>query len=149
MTRTPTHVEDLTPFATALHLIPTVEVVVEHNVAQLHSNGQPVATIKAVHTRSNAAKAPADDAGGLEAVTYLSKSARVMLTSNLWVDTVWSTGNCKPSAIALEIYLLLSRSALTVTLAPLFTTALCPSLLFITAGLHQEASAHICSFLSS
>ena len=73
-------------FSTALHLIPTVEAVVEYNVAQLQASGQPIATIKAVHTGPNAAKAPADDAGGLEAVICLAKSARVMLTSNLWVD---------------------------------------------------------------
>ena len=86
MTRTPTRVQVATPFFTALHLIPTVEAVVEYKVAQLQASGQPIATIKAVHTGSNAAKAPADDAGGLEAVVCLAKSACVMLTSNLWVD---------------------------------------------------------------
>ena len=86
MTQTPTNVRDLTPFATALHLIPTVEAVVEHNVAQLHASGQPIATIKAIHTGVNAAKAPTDEAGGLEAVICLANSARVMLSSNLWVD---------------------------------------------------------------
>ena len=35
MTRTPTQVQDLSPFVTALHLIPTVEAVVEYNVARL------------------------------------------------------------------------------------------------------------------
>ena len=83
MSRTPTRVHDLSPFSTALHLIPTV---VEYKVAQLQASGQPIATIKAVHTGANAAKAPADDAGGLEAVVCLAHSARVMLTSNLWVD---------------------------------------------------------------
>ena len=86
MTRTPTNVSDLSPFATALHLIPTVEAVLEHNVAQLHASGEPIATINAVHTGANASKAPADDAGGLAAVICLATSARVMLTSNLWVD---------------------------------------------------------------
>ena len=86
MTQTPTNVRDLTPFATALHLIPTVEAVVEHNVAQLHASDQPIATIKAIHTGVNAAKAPTDEAGGLEAVICLANSARVMLSSNLWVD---------------------------------------------------------------
>ena len=86
MTRTPTRVQDVSPFATALHLIPTVEAVVEYNVAQLQVSGQPITTIKAVHTGPSAAKAPADDAGGLEAVVCLAKSACVMLTSNLWVD---------------------------------------------------------------
>ena len=86
MTQIPTRVKDLTPFATSLHLISTVEAVVEYNVAQLHASGQPIATIKAVHTGANASKAPADNAEGLEAVVCLAHSARVMLTSNLWVD---------------------------------------------------------------
>ena len=86
MTQTPTRVQDLSPFSTALQFIPTVEAVVEYNMAQLQASGQPIATIKAVHTGANAAKAPADDAGGLEAVVCLAHSARVMLTSNLWVD---------------------------------------------------------------
>ena len=86
MTQTPTHVQDLSPFANALHLIPTVEAVVEYNVAQLHASGQPIATINTVHTGANASKAPADDAEGLDAVICLAKSARVKLTSNLWVD---------------------------------------------------------------
>ena len=86
MTRTPAKVQDVSPFSSALHLIPTVEAVVEYNITQLQASGQPIATIKAVHTGPNAAKASADDAGGLEAVVCLAKSARVMLTSNLWVD---------------------------------------------------------------
>ena len=78
MTRTRTQVQDVSPFSSALHLIPTVEAVDEYNIAQLQASGQPIATIKAVHTGPNA--------GGLEAVICLAKSARVMLTSNLWVD---------------------------------------------------------------
>ena len=58
----------------------------EHNVNKLHANGHPIATIKAVHTGPNVAKAPADGAGGLEPVICLAHSARVMLTSNLWVE---------------------------------------------------------------
>ena len=42
--------------------------------------------MKAVHTGTNALKAPADDAGGLEAVICLANSACVVLTSNLWVE---------------------------------------------------------------
>ena len=86
MTQTPTNLQDITAFSTSLHLIPTVEAVVEYNVAQLHASGQPIATIKAIHTGANAAKAPADEAGGLEPVVCLAMSARVMLISNLWVD---------------------------------------------------------------
>ena len=65
MERTPTKVQDTTPFHTALRLYPTTEAVVEHNVSKLHASGQPVATIKAVHTGANASKASPDDAGGL------------------------------------------------------------------------------------
>ena len=86
MKQTPTQVQDLSPFTKALHLCPTVEAVVDHNVAKLHDCGHPIATIKAVHTGRNAAKATSDDASGLEPVVLLAKSARVMLTSNLWVD---------------------------------------------------------------
>ena len=86
MKHTPTIVQDLTPFTSALHLYPTVEAVVEHNVTKLKDSSQPIATIKAVHTGANAAKASSDDASGLEAVVCLAKSARVMLTSNLWVE---------------------------------------------------------------
>ena len=80
MEQTPTKVQDPLVFSEALQLHPTVEAVVEHNVTKLHASGQPV------HTGANAAKSPADDAGGLEAVICLANSARVMLTSNLWVD---------------------------------------------------------------
>ena len=52
-------------------------------MAKLQTSSQPIATIKAIHTGANAS---ADDAGGLEAVVCLAKSACVMLTSNLWVD---------------------------------------------------------------
>ncbi len=54
-----------------------------HNVSELSSSGKPIAAIKAIHTEPNASKAPAD---GLEAVVCLANGARVMLTSNLWVD---------------------------------------------------------------
>ena len=77
MTQTPTKVQDLSPFTSAHHFHPTVEVILEHNVSQLRASGQPIATIKAVHTGANAA---ADDAGGLQATIFLANLARVMLT---------------------------------------------------------------------
>ena len=86
MAQTPARVPDLAPFSTALHLHPTVEAVVGHNVSRLHASSQPIATIKAVHTGPNAAKASSDDAGGLESIICLAHGARVMLTANLWVD---------------------------------------------------------------
>ena len=50
MKHTPTNVQDLTPFANALHLYPTVEAVVEYNITKLKDSNQPIATIKAIHT---------------------------------------------------------------------------------------------------
>ena len=86
MTRTPAQVQDLSPFASAVHLFPTTEAVVEHNVAKLRACGQPIATIKAVHTGPQASKASSDDASGLEAIICLAVGARVMLSANLWVN---------------------------------------------------------------
>ena len=70
----------------ALHLLPTVNAVAEHNLEKLKQNGQPVAEIKAVHSGPRAHSATSEDAGGLEAVVHLAQDARVMLTSNLWVE---------------------------------------------------------------
>ena len=86
MKQTPAQVEDLAPFSNALHLHPTIEAVVEHNVSRLHASGHPIATIKAVHSGPNAAKASSEDAGGLDPIICLACEARVMLTANLWVD---------------------------------------------------------------
>ena len=86
MEQTPTKIQDTSPFVNALRLFPTVEAVVEHNVAKLRECGQPIATINAVHTGPNASKASPDDAGGLEPVIMLARTARVMLTSNLWIE---------------------------------------------------------------
>ena len=86
MDQTPSIISDQSVFLDALHLYPTVEAVVEHNIAKLQASGQAIATIQAVHTGSNASKASADDAGGLEPVVILAKYAQVMLTSNLWVE---------------------------------------------------------------
>ena len=73
-------------FDDALHLHPTVQAVAEYNVAKLRNTGEPIATIKAVHTGPNASKASPEDASGLEPVICLARGARVMLTSNLWTD---------------------------------------------------------------
>ena len=86
MKQTPAEVSDLAPFTNALNLIPTIEAVVEHNVAKIKASGHPVATIKAIHSRLNASKASSEDAGGLESIICLASEARVMLTANLWVE---------------------------------------------------------------
>ena len=86
MSQTTAQISDLTRFADALHLLRTREEVQEHNISMLCACGHPVAKIKAING-PGANKAHADDAGGLEPVVLLAHSARVMLTSNLWVET--------------------------------------------------------------
>ena len=77
---------DVSSFANAVHLFPTKDAVVEHNIDQLHNINWPVATIKAMHTGQNASRASSDDAGGLDPVVHLAVTARVMLITNLWVE---------------------------------------------------------------
>ncbi len=86
MSQTPARVHDVSAFNTALHLHPTVEAVVEHNLTRLRASGQPIATIKAVHGGANASKGTTNGAGGLQPVICIAHGARVMLTANLWVD---------------------------------------------------------------
>ena len=83
MEQTPTEVHNLSPFANVLRLYSTQEAVIEHDVTKLNESGKPIAIIKPVHSGANAAEAPGNDAGGLEATVCLDQSARVMLTSNL------------------------------------------------------------------
>ena len=52
MKQTPARLLNLAPFTTALHLHPTIEAVVDHNVSRLRASGQPIATIKAISTQA-------------------------------------------------------------------------------------------------
>ena len=70
MRQTPARLQDLTPFRAVLYLHPVVEAVVEHNVSRPHASGQPIATIKAVHSGPNASKVSPDEAAGLEAIMH-------------------------------------------------------------------------------
>ena len=49
MKHTHTNIQDLASFASAFHLYPTVEAVVEH---KLKNSGQPIPTIKAVQFKA-------------------------------------------------------------------------------------------------
>ena len=68
-----------------------IGAVVEHNVARHHASSKPVATIKDVHSGPNAAKASAEDAGGLEPILWIACEIGLMLTSNFWVGQ-WCHG---------------------------------------------------------
>ena len=85
MKQTPAQVQDLASFCNALHLYPTIEAVAEHIVTKLRASGQPIATVKAIHTGPNASKASPDDEAGLDPVVCIAHGARVMLTSNFWI----------------------------------------------------------------
>ncbi len=86
MTRREGQVANKEYFSQELHLLPTVDAVAAYNLDKLHHNGQPVAEIKAIHSGPRANTATSDDAGGLDPVVYIAQGARVMVTSNLWVD---------------------------------------------------------------
>ena len=66
--------------------------VAEYNYEKL-STGQPLAKIQAKHSGHGASAAKSDEAGGLDAVVFLSKNAEVMLTSNLWAEVGLCNGS--------------------------------------------------------
>ena len=151
MKQTPAEVSNLTPFSNALHLYPTIDAVVKHNVAKLQGNGHPVATIKAVHSGPNADKASPEDAGGLESIICLACEARIMLTANLWVEMGLVNGamgtviaicyrhNEAPPHLPIAVTMRFDIEV------PHYLTVLFPSLHFDVLGLHQVVRAHACS----
>ena len=67
--------------------------VAEYNYTKLLELGQPVAKIQAKHSGRGASAATSEEAGGLEAVLFLSAKAEVMLTSNLWTEVDLCNGS--------------------------------------------------------
>ena len=60
----------------------------EARAARLHQKREYAQTeIKAIHSGPRAHTATSEDAGGLDPVVHIAQGVRVMLTSNLWVDT--------------------------------------------------------------
>ena len=86
MTRSVTCISNNHDFEHSLYLYPNVDAVAEH-IKKLSQNHQPIAKIKAVHKGPNADKCSSDDVGGLEPIINLAQGARVVLISNLWVET--------------------------------------------------------------
>ena len=58
----------------------------DHNIAKLHSNGQPIAIVEAVHRGPNASKASPNNAARRESEVCLAHEALAMLTANRWVE---------------------------------------------------------------
>lgn len=77
--------EDRILFQDCTCLYTTRTDVNEHNLAELRALNQPCARITARHDGGPAAaKATADEAGGLENHILLGKGAKVMITRNIW-----------------------------------------------------------------
>ena len=86
LTRQPSNVAELASFKDSVRLFYSNEQVASYNHDQLNQLQHPVACINAHHSSSIAKKMTPDDMSGLEPVVFLAKSAKVMLTMNLWPD---------------------------------------------------------------
>jgi hypothetical protein len=76
---------DCVAFQDCVSLYTTRSDVHDVNVVKLHELNQPCARVTARHDGGHAAaRAPADEAGGLETHTLLAKGAKVMITRNIW-----------------------------------------------------------------
>jgi hypothetical protein len=82
------HLSSDEPFKSALSLFPTRKAVLHHNLNELRKSTNQIAVINADHPgRDKVSKqATSDDAGGLEAQIALCVGAKVMLTTNLWIE---------------------------------------------------------------
>lgn len=69
------------------------EEVANYNHERLLSLSQPIATINALHSSELVKKATSDDMPGLELTIFLAKSARIMLTMNLWTGVGLCNGS--------------------------------------------------------
>ena len=84
LARSPQNALNSTQFDDAIYLFFDKQSVAECNYKHLQALGTPIAKIEAINSDHAAQASTTDDAGGLEAVIYITKQSKVMLTSNLW-----------------------------------------------------------------
>lgn len=82
--RTPAQATNVHEFTNSIHLYYKKDGVAQYNYEAIIKLGTPIARINALHSCATAASTKTDDAGGLEPVVFMTKGAKVMLTSNLW-----------------------------------------------------------------
>ena len=113
--RSPLRASNKTDFKNATHLFFDKESVVEYNYQSLQTLGNVIAKIEAVNSDYTAKATKSDEAGGLDSVIFLTKHAKVMLTSNLWqqaglcngttsiVEDIIYTKNQNPPSLPISI----------------------------------------------
>ena len=62
------------------------------NISHLKKTGSPITKIKAVNSQG-AASFPVEKAQGLQNVLYISKDAKIVLTSNIWSEAKLVNGS--------------------------------------------------------
>ena len=153
MEQTPARVPNVAPFSTALHLHPTVEAVVEHNVFRLNVNGQPIATIKDIPHWPQCSQGLIQGCRGF-GINHLLGSwsscdaycqpvggcrTRQWFHGNSDGHLLWERFTCQ----------LLSWYSLILTRGPHSLMELSPSPPSAALGLHQVLHAHVFNSLSS
>ena len=84
LTRQPNRVKNLDDFENGTRLYYSNEQVAKYNYEHLVNLQEPVAIIHGRHSSKKAKFISSQEMLGLEAVLYICKGARVMLTMNLW-----------------------------------------------------------------
>lgn len=93
LARQPTSVEDINNFKDATKLFYSNKQVAKYNYEQLTQLKQPIALINARHSNNNVKHVSPQQMFGLQPSLLICKSAKVMLTMNLWP----SVGLCNGS----------------------------------------------------
>ena len=84
LTCQPSAISNLNEFEDSTRLFYSNDQVAGYNHDQVIKLEHPVAQINTCHSSAIAKKVASEDMSGLEHVVFLAKSARVMLTMNLW-----------------------------------------------------------------